>query len=115
MFGVVLWRDVKDGKAVFWCEDQGDLAYFENCGTKADDFVQFDAGDMVQFDVTMEQRLRRARNARLVKGQAYTSLPEQLRQASTGHPERKPIAKVVPFRPQYLAHAVCAERTKRKA
>ena len=29
MFGVVLWADPVDRKAVIWCEDHGDLAYFK--------------------------------------------------------------------------------------
>lgn len=27
MFGVVLWSNGVSGKAVIWCEDQGDLAF----------------------------------------------------------------------------------------
>ena len=28
MYGVVLWADASDTKAVIWCEDQGNLAYY---------------------------------------------------------------------------------------
>lgn len=28
MLGVVLWADIDDRKAVIWCEDHGNLAYY---------------------------------------------------------------------------------------
>lgn len=63
MFGVILWVNSTDRKAVIWCEDEGDLAYFE-------DEIQpieaekgfFDAGDYVEFDVMTDKKLRRASN-----------------------------------------------------
>ena len=97
MLGVVLWSDAKEGKAVFWCEDQGDLAYFETSQAQLGVEAQFCAGDMVQFDVSVDQRLRRASNARLVLEQAYQGLPEQLRQNATTNVEGD-AAKVVPLR-----------------
>lgn len=117
MFGVVLWSDAKDGKAVFWCEDQGDLAYFEASAASLDADAQFGAGDMVQFDVWVDQRLRRASNARLVLGQAYCGLPEQLRQNATEGPEEKErVAKVVPLRTVRRAVSPsCEQPKKRKA
>ena len=115
MFGVVLWSDAKDGKAVFWCEDQGDLAYYERAEEPLDKLVPFDAGDMVQFDVSVEQRLRRASNARLVQEKAYSGLPEKLRQ--NAGPVAKPAhsATVVPLKRLRLPQFVTAERSKRKA
>lgn len=116
MFGVVLWSDAKDGKAVFWCEDQGDLAYFETSNVLMDADAHFDAGDMVQFDVHVEQRLRRASNARLVLEQAYSGLPDQLRQNANDGPQgMQEAAKVIPLRPFLQADAPRRERPKRKA
>ena len=117
MFGVVLWSDAEDGKAVFWCEDQGDLAYFETSAVPMDTDVQFDAGDMVQFDVHVEQRLRRASNARLVLEQAYAGLPEQLRQNVSDDAEGAgDTAKVIPLRPLFQTDTPpCVRPKKRKA
>jgi len=79
MIGVVLWSDPSDRKAVFWCEDQGDLAFFDACGPTMDGMPFFDAGDMVQFDVHMEHKLRRAHNPRLLQEHACQGLPDTLR------------------------------------
>ena len=117
MFGIVLWSDSKDGKAVFWCEDQGELAYFETTEVPADNNAQFGAGDMVQFDVSVEQRLRRASNARLIVEQAYSRLPEKLRQNATQVSEEPVgLAKVIPLRPFLRRNRPRRERPeKRKA
>ena len=63
MFGVILWVNSTDRKAVIWCEDEGDLAYFEDeiQPTQAE-VGFFDAGDYVEFDVTTDKKLRRASN-----------------------------------------------------
>lgn len=119
MIGVVLWSDVTDGKAVFWCEDQGDLAYFEgNCATNGA-HASFDAGDMVQFDVSCDARVRKAHNARLVQGQACVGLPETLR--STGaaipvpaEPAGGRSAQIIPFARQSNNDSIAA-RSVRKA
>lgn len=79
MMGVVLWSDPADRKAVFWCEDQGDLAYYEDVSQEQDGFAFFDAGDMVQFEIKMERKLRRAHHPKLIKEHACSGLPESLR------------------------------------
>lgn len=78
MLGVVLWSDASDGKAVIWCEDQGDLAYVrsEDNVLQAGDF--FDAGDLIQFDMEMSQSVRVANNPRLVCEKAGPALPKAL-------------------------------------
>ena len=87
MIGVVLWSDQTDRKAVFWCEDQGDLAYYEASASDHSEIAFFDAGDMVQFDIQMERKLRRARDPKLVLEQASAGLPETLRRcADNQHP-----------------------------
>ncbi|MGC1496725.1 MAG: hypothetical protein WA790_13025 [Sulfitobacter sp.] len=79
MIGVVLWSDPADRKAVFWCEDQGDLAYYEDMSQEQDGFGFFDAGDMVQFEIKMERKLRRAQHPTLIQEHACSGLPESLR------------------------------------
>ena len=63
MIGVVLWSDPLAGKAVFWCEDQGDLAYFDGLNEDTDIKKAFAAGDMVSFDVRRDREFRRLRRA----------------------------------------------------
>ena len=116
MLGVVLWSDAEDGKAVFWGEDQGDLAYFETAAGPVDEFMTFDAGDMVQFDVSVEQRLRRANNARLVQEQAYSGLPERLRQnAEPVSGQGAASAKVVPLKRHRSTQVAHHQRHRQKA
>lgn len=82
MLGVVLWSDQKDRKAVFWCEDHGDLAYYDGSTSGLDESMFFDAGDMVLFDVSVEQRLRKAINPRMVAERASVGLPETLKRVT---------------------------------
>lgn len=82
MIGVVLWSDPADRKAVFWCEDQGDLAFYQAPDCALDSLVFFAAGDMVQFDTVNSRKLRKANNAKLLQGEACIGLPDQLRETS---------------------------------
>ncbi len=95
MIGVVLWSDQTDRKAVFWCEDQGDLAYYESPSLKEDGYSFFDAGDMVQFEVSTDRRIRRAHNPTLVQEHACVGLPERLRQDAGA--DGATSGKIVPF------------------
>ncbi len=79
MIGVVLWSDNNAGKAVFWCEDQGDLAYYEDPLLQRNEACFFDTGDMVQFDITVHRRLRIAGNPRLIQEKVGDALPDALR------------------------------------
>jgi hypothetical protein len=103
MLGVILWSNAADRKAVIWCEDQGDLAFF----TSPDDHIEasdfFDAGDLVQFELEVHASMRRAHNPRLVIEQVGKSLPGALleRTESFG-PTWK--AKIIPFEPRPDAH-----------
>lgn len=68
MYGVILWSDPTVGKAVIWCEDHGDLAYYEAPERAAAvEGMFFDAGDYVEFDITVDRDLKRARNAQTVR------------------------------------------------
>jgi hypothetical protein len=67
MYGVILWSDPEIGQAVIWCEDRGDLVFYQapprSWHVRR---VFFDTGDYVEFDVTNDTRPRRARNAQTV-------------------------------------------------
>ncbi|MEP5385962.1 MAG: hypothetical protein ABJQ23_21405 [Shimia thalassica] len=82
MLGVVLWSDSLDNKAVIWCEDQGDLAYFNGGTDTPVDIVDLDAGDLVQFELQQERHLRYAKNPRRIEQGAYAHLPGDLQAAT---------------------------------
>lgn len=102
MMGVVLWSDVKDEKAVFWCDDHGDLVYFDATGTMGGGDGHFQPGDMVQFDVQIEDKTRRAHNVRIVESNICNSLLDGLRESAANNETASTVAisvrKVVPFR-----------------
>lgn len=79
MIGVVLWSSSENQKAVFWCEDQGDLAYYTTAPDEGDHLGLFSAGDMVQFDVSTEQNYRKAHNPRLIQENACQGIQGHLR------------------------------------
>lgn len=78
MMGVVLWSDVNDEKAVFWCEDHGDLVYYDVGSQSQDKDLVFHPGDLVQFDVTIVCKTRRAMNARMVESNICKGLLDSL-------------------------------------
>lgn len=82
MQGLVLWSDMEERKAVFWCEDQGDLAFYHQQDNEAGQADFFEAGDMVQFSIRMEGKLRRAEEPRLVTEHACPDLPGKLSRLS---------------------------------
>ena len=102
MLGVVLWSDQQDRKAVFWCEDHGDLAYYEASETDFDTSSFFDAGDMVQFDVAVDHRLRRALNPRMVQERACLGLSETLKRTAPNAsvPSGSRSAQIIAFGPK---------------
>lgn len=102
MLGVVLWSDTTDNKAVIWCEDHGELAYFNGEGGTAFEGVALDAGDLVQFEMEQASELRLARNMRRLEHGAYTGLSESLVEATA--PQKAPksaaelcSADILPF------------------
>lgn len=103
MIGVVLWSDPDGKSAVFWCEDQGDLAYYERKDEILVSGSLFVAGDMVQFDVRYDGKMRRADDPRLLQEQVCQSLPSRLRQTAQAQPAPAPepaqpgSAKVIAF------------------
>lgn len=105
MIGVVLWSDPTDQKAVFWCEDQGDLAYYTSAPDDEDHHALFNAGDMVLFDVSVEKNYRKARNPRLIQENACTGLQSSLRETaevSGGTARQAPRSNVVPLHAKRL-------------
>lgn len=110
MFGVVLWSDTKVNKAVIWCEDHGDLAYFSGtqdaCDNRGDDSLfGLDAGDLVHFDLREGEQLRHARNPRRLEQGQHAALGELLRDRidsecppkQTAQPRVANSAQIIPF------------------
>lgn len=79
MFGVVIWSDSDEGKAVIWCEDHGDLAFYRQ--ETFNHILEMDPGDLVQFDLKLERSQRIACNPRLVAEGVYDGLCGQLSSA----------------------------------
>lgn len=92
MYGVVLWSDKTDKKAVIWCEDHGDLAFYSAmdqapCSKEAMqsnifDGFSLDAGDLVQFEIREERHLRYAVSPTLIAEDEYPNLAQGLNQAN---------------------------------
>ncbi|WP_322865534.1 hypothetical protein U5922_004565 [Aquicoccus sp. G2-2] len=78
MYGVVLWSDKEDHKAVIWCEDHGDLAYYSASGESAFDGVSLDAGDLVLFNLSEGKNVRVATNPQLVAQQQFSGLADSI-------------------------------------
>ena len=78
MYGVVLWTDASESKAVIWCEDHGNLAYYSEPEVTFDSGGALDAGDLIQFDLREEREYRRARNLRRIDKAHAPALPTRL-------------------------------------
>lgn len=87
MYGVVLWSSKDEARAVIWCEDHGDLAYYDGAGESAFDGVSLDAGDLVSFSVSETRELRMASNPRLVAEGQYPGLADSLMMQESRPPQ----------------------------
>lgn len=103
MCGVVLWADQCDQKAVIWCEDHGDLAYYHDKDANSHDGLSLDAGDLIQFELFQEHDLRLVRNpTRLVQRQ-FVGLAQDLRSsAGNGQELGQERASFPPARPSHV-------------
>ena len=81
MYGVVLWSDQDEQKAVIWCEDHGDLAFYGGCAASVFDGPVLDAGDLVHFQVLEGDTMRLARNPELISEQHAPAIAERLKAA----------------------------------
>lgn len=118
MYGVVLWSDTEEKKAVIWCEDHGDLAFYnaneepqqglpEGPDGSVFDGFAMDAGDLVYFEIREKRHLRYVQNPRLISEDEYPTLAQGLNHAAppTGAPQAaqrgavRPTgsAEVIPF------------------
>jgi hypothetical protein len=106
MIGIVLWSDPNECKAVFWCEDHGDLAYYSADFYETNVDQSFAAGDMVQFNVFNDAEFRRAVNPQIVQENAYDGLERSLKSSSEVPANASRLltaGQVVQFRPKQTA------------
>lgn len=98
MIGVVLWRDETLTKAVIWCEDQGDLAFYtKDAGAE---FQEFNPGDWVEFELTISGNVRIAGNLSVLIEQGSPDLADRLSAEACGRDcgaEDQTRGAVVPF------------------
>ena len=124
MIGVVVWTDQTFEKAVIWCEDQSDLAYFvrpdqefseEKINPEGEIETPLDAirkGDMVVFEAYYDGDCRMAKNLRLLEEDSHPLLAEYLQPDAveeqpvqitaeatepTGHTQAMSSAEILPF------------------
>ncbi|MCH2164322.1 MAG: hypothetical protein MK098_06675 [Marinovum sp.] len=79
MCGVVLWSSIEEGRAIIWCEDHGDLAFYHADQTDVHLGGMLDAGDLIDFDVDDDSDHRLATNPRLLVEDHAPRLPQGLR------------------------------------
>ena len=119
MFGVVLWSDQVRNRAVIWCEDHGDLAFYKGDAPADIEGTEMEPGDLVQFDVRSDRHMRLASNPKLVSSDEYPTLAQDLRQAgqqpaaSIVAPSETMSSKIVAFEPK-PTHAEPAARKIRR-
>lgn len=80
MLGVVLWSDAKKQKAIIWCEDQGDLAYYGSCEHNVAE-IGLGEGDLIQFDLSEAQDLRLAKNPKRIAEHYCSDIKDVVMQA----------------------------------
>lgn len=126
MYGVVLWSDRKRNRAVIWCEDHRNLAFFRQDSDDGGESGQFVPGDLVEFDLREENNLRLAVDPCIVAPHEFPSLAGDLKSACAGlermetapprppRPEQHDEPRVVALHPRRDGHAARkARRTER--
>lgn len=106
MYGVVLWSDIEERKAVIWCEDHGDLAFYSGQCDLFLDGPLLDAGDLVYFQISEGQEMRLASNPRLVAEQQFPNIAQRLKANGTSNtvrpatPTNSAATNVIHFSPR---------------
>lgn len=83
MLGVVLWNDPEAEKAVIWCEDHGQLAFFKGELEDTAHKVELNVGDLVSFEMIEDAHLRYARGVRTLSAQEYPDIANCLAPSAT--------------------------------
>ena len=80
MYGVIIWSDQALGRAVIWCEDHGDLAFYGGETDSPMTGSPLAPGDLVFFELREDEKLRQAFSPRLVAVDEYPTLTHDLRE-----------------------------------
>lgn len=80
MYGVVLWSDKKRNRAVIWCEDHRNLAFYKDEENLSEASL-FVPGDLVEFDLQEVDDMRLAVDPCIVSKHEFPSLPGDLKTA----------------------------------
>lgn len=93
MYGIVLWSGADGKRAVIWCEDHGDLAFYEQTGETVAN-PPLEAGDMVRFRSQDSRRMRRALDLERVADQRFPGVIDAVKhiteRGQSGHVLRFP-------------------------
>ena len=92
MIGIVLWSEATAGKAVIWCEDQGDLAFYSH--DDASEAFNVHTGDWVAFSLELKADLRLAHNIQVLQEPGCPHLAQDLVTASEKDDVVSPLALV---------------------
>jgi len=104
MYGVVLWIDKNAQKAVIWCEDHGNLAYFnphiDTVASAKTENRNLEVGDLIKFQVRDWCSVRRASKVELVAAARFPDLAGGLAVAKAGLKQSETVefGNVVTFR-----------------
>ena len=94
MYGVVLWSDKKQNRAVIWCEDHRNLAFYKDESNLSEASL-FVPGDLVEFDLREVDDMRLAVDPCVVSAHEFPSLPGDLK-AAKANLRRNKIAPPIP-------------------
>ncbi len=83
MYGAVLWADRSANRALIWCEDHGELAFFEGEPSGPTDASKFEEGDFVAFKIRDGRGMRLAFEVKMVTSEEYPRLAADLRCATS--------------------------------
>lgn len=78
MYGAVLWADRSANRALIWCEDHGELAFFEGEPSGSPDASKFEEGDFVAFKIRDGRGMRLAFEVKVVATDEYPRLAADL-------------------------------------
>lgn len=92
MIGIVLWSEATAGKAVIWCEDQEDLAFYSH--DDASEAFNVHTGDWVAFGLELKADLRLAHNIQVLQEPGCPHLAQDLVTASEKDDMATPLALV---------------------
>lgn len=98
MYGVVLWTDASEKKAVIWCEDHGNLAYYRASESSLHTGAGVGKGDLISFDMEEDCDIRTAQNLRRVNASYAPSLAMKLSATPLAR-VNKAVDNVIPFTP----------------